>query len=49
MNRTIREQLEEEHRVVLSDEVYERALLNAEEGSLALTQVSYSSPLWCIN
>lgn len=38
MSVTIREQLLQEHHVTLSDEVYDRALLSADEGSLDLIE-----------
>jgi type IV pilus assembly protein PilB len=38
MTLTIREQLQKEHHVTLSDEVYERALLSADEGTLDLIE-----------
>ena len=38
MSRTIREQLQEEHHITLSDEAYEHALLSADEGTLDLIE-----------
>lgn len=38
MTQTIREQLQEEHHIALSDEAYKRALLSADEGTLDLVE-----------